>query len=409
MTDWPVKTLGDLLEVSIGGIWGSEAGEEEVDVFVYRSTELLKEGQLKEELTVRRSITARQLDSRKLEEGDLLLEKSGGGPKTPVGRVGLVKVLSGLSVCSNFMQLMRPRKKDVLPVYLHYFLNHFHVAGHTEDLQNNSTNIRNLKTTEYMEVEIPVPPLEEQKRIVALLDAATARVAELTSCYEQARTHTNNVYISALTDLFEKCTVDVSAKELSIGEICEIGDGNHSSKYPKSSEFVANGVPFIRANNISNGKVSAKDMTFISKKKHNELKKGHLRTGDVLITNRGEIGSLAIVGSEFDGSNLNSQIAWLRVSDMVANRYLYYFLDSPNAKAQFFQGTTGAALQQLTISQLRKIQVPIVPLNTQKSLIDHLDKLKRKSSEMVSAYDVKLTAAKNLRQSILEAAFTGQL
>ena len=119
MTDWPVKTLGSLLEVSIGGIWGSEAGEDEVDVFVYRSTELIKDGQLKEELTVRRSITARQLDSRKLEEGDLLLEKSGGGPKTPVGRVGLVKVLPGLSVCSNFMQLMRPRKKDVLPVYLH--------------------------------------------------------------------------------------------------------------------------------------------------------------------------------------------------------------------------------------------------------------------------------------------------
>ena len=257
--------------------------------------------------------------------------------------------------------------------------------------------------------KIPIPPLDEQQRIVALLDAATERVTELTSCYEQARTHTNNIYISALADLFEKCTVDASAKQLSIGEICEIGDGNHSSKYPKSSEFVANGVPFIRANNISNGKVSAKGLRFISEKKHNELKKGHLRTGDVLITNRGEIGSLAIVGREFDGSNLNSQIAWLRVSDMVANRYLYYFLGSPNAKAQFFQGTTGAALQQLTISQLRKIRVPIVPLNTQKSLIEHLDKLKRKSSEMVSAYDVKLTAAKNLRQSILEAAFTGEL
>jgi type I restriction enzyme S subunit len=409
MTDWPVKTLGDLLEVSIGGIWGSEAGEDEVDVFVYRSTELIKDGQLREELTVRRSITARQLDSRKLEEGDLLLEKSGGGPKTPVGRVGLVKVLSGLSVCSNFMQLMRPRKKDVLPVYLHYFLNHFHVAGHTEDLQNNSTNIRNLKTTEYMEVEIPLPPVEEQKRLVALLDAATACVTELAACYEQARTHANNLFASELTEIFEKCAVDTSAKQLSIREICKIGDGNHSAKYPKSSEFVVKGVPFIRANNISNGKISVVDMRYISEKKHFELKKGHLRDGDVLITNRGEIGSLAIVGSEFDGANLNSQIAWLRVSALVTNRYLYYFLCSQNAKAQFFQGTTGAALQQLTISQLREIRVPIVPLTTQQTVIDHLDKLKSKSSEMVAAYDAKLTAAKNLRQSILEAAFTGQL
>ena len=200
--DWPIKTLGDLLEVSIGGIWGSEAGEDEVDVFVYRSTELIKDGQLKEELTVRRSITARQLDSRKLEEGDLLLEKSGGGPKTPVGRVGLVKILPGLSVCSNFMQLMRPRKKDVLPVYLHYFLNHFHVAGHTEDLQNNSTNIRNLKTTEYMDVEIPLPPLVEQKNIVSRMDSMRAKTSEMVAAYDAKLTSAKNLRQSILEAAF---------------------------------------------------------------------------------------------------------------------------------------------------------------------------------------------------------------
>jgi type I restriction enzyme S subunit len=200
--DWPIKTLGDLLEVSIGGIWGSEAGEDEVDVFVYRSTELIKDGQLKEELTVRRSITARQLDSRKLEEGDLLLEKSGGGPKTPVGRVGLVKILPGLSVCSNFMQLMRPRKKDVLPVYLHYFLNHFHVAGHTEDLQNNSTNIRNLKTTEYMDVEIPLPPLVEQKNIVSRMDSMRAKTSEMVAAYDAKLTAAKNLRQSILEAAF---------------------------------------------------------------------------------------------------------------------------------------------------------------------------------------------------------------
>ena len=200
--EWPVKTLGDLLEVSIGGIWGSEAGEDEVDVFVYRSTELIKDGQLKEELTARRSITARQLDSRKLEEGDLLLEKSGGGPKTPVGRVGLVKRLPGLSVCSNFMQLMRPRKKDVLPVYLHYFLNHFHVAGHTEDLQNNSTNIRNLKTTEYMDVAIPLPPLVEQKNIVARMDSMRAKTSEMVAAYDAKLTAAKNLRQSILEAAF---------------------------------------------------------------------------------------------------------------------------------------------------------------------------------------------------------------
>jgi len=200
--DWPVKTLSDLLDVSIGGIWGSEAGNEDIDVFVYRSTELIKDGHLKEELTVRRSITATQLESRKLEEGDLLLEKSGGGPKTPVGRVGLVKVLTGLSVCSNFMQLMRPRKSEVLPVYLHYFLNYFHIAGYTEDLQNNSTNIRNLKMTEYMQVQIPVPPLEEQKRIVSRMDQMRVKTSEMVAAYDAKLQAAKNLRQSILEAAF---------------------------------------------------------------------------------------------------------------------------------------------------------------------------------------------------------------
>jgi type I restriction enzyme S subunit len=202
MSDWPTKTLGELLDVSIGGIWGSDAGEDEVDVFVYRSTELIKDGHLKEELTVRRSITIKQLDSRKLEKGDLLLEKSGGGPKTPVGRVGLVKELSGASVCSNFMQLMRPKKKEVLPLYLHYFLHHFHIAGHTEDLQNNSTNIRNLKTTEYMGIEIPVPPLNEQKQIVARLDSMKSMMTEMVATYDAKLVAAKNLRQSILEAAF---------------------------------------------------------------------------------------------------------------------------------------------------------------------------------------------------------------
>jgi type I restriction enzyme S subunit len=53
-------------------------------------------------------------------------------------------------------------------------------------------------------------------------------------------------------------------------------------------------------------------MRFLSPQKHAKLKKGHLKTGDILITNRGEIGKTALVDAIYDNANLNSQIAWLR-------------------------------------------------------------------------------------------------
>jgi type I restriction enzyme S subunit len=400
MTDWPVKTLGDLLEVSIGGIWGSEAGEDEVNVFVYRSTELIKDGHLKEELTVRRSISARQLDSRKLEEGDLLLEKSGGGPKTPVGRVGLVKVLPGLSVCSNFMQLMRPRKKDVLPVYLHYFLNHFHVAGHTEDLQNNSTNIRNLKTTEYMDVEIPLPPLVEQKRIVALLDAATARVTELTACYEQARTHANNLFTSALREALESNS-DWPVK--TIGEIC-IGIDRQDPAVSGQTEFT-----YIDLSAVNQMTKQIDDARTLPVNEAPGRARQLVKSGDVLVsTVRPNLNAVALVGSELNGSTASTGFCVLRPNRTIVEPGVLFawarnqlFIDELTSQAK------GASYPAVTDNVVKALEIPVPPLEEQKQIVARLDSMRAKTSEMVAAYDAKLTAAKNLRQSILEAAFWG--
>ena len=116
-------------------------------------------------------------------------------------------------------------------------------------------------------------------------------------------------------------------KTVKLEDICQIGDGNHSSNYPKSSEMVEQGVPFLRAGNIQSGTVSDKDLKFITPIKHLILKKGHLKKGDVLITNRGEIGKTAIVPKIFDGANLNSQVAWLRPDERLLSAFLYYVLN----------------------------------------------------------------------------------
>ena len=402
MTDWPVKTLGDLCEVSIGGIWGSEAGEDEVDVFVYRSKELIKDGQLKEQLTVRRSITTKQLDSRKLEEGDLLLEKSGGGPKTPVGRVGLVKVLPGLSVCTNFMQLMRPRKGEVLPIYLHYFLNHFHIAGHTEDLQNNSTNIRNLKTTEYMAVEIPVPPLDEQKRIVELLDAATARVTELSACYEKARTHANNLFTSALREELEG-NPDWPVRI--IGSVC-IGVDRQDPASSGQSKFT-----YIDLSAVNQMTKQIDDFRILDVDEAPGRARQLVKVGDVLVsTVRPNLNAVALVGPELDGATASTGFCILRPNrSIVEPGFLFawsrnqLFIDQVTSQAK------GASYPAVTDNIVKALEIPVPPLDEQKRIVVRLDSMRAKTSEMVAAYDAKLTAAKNLRQSILEAAFAGQL
>ncbi len=157
---------------------------------------------------------------------------------------------------------------------------------------------------------------------------------------------------------------------LTIRDFCYISDGNYSSKYPRSDEFVSVGIPFIRANNLVNGTVVPDDMYYISPDKHAELRKGHLQEGDVLITTRGNIGQTAIVPEKFHDANINAQIVLLRVDRNIAiPQYLAYALHSESVEDQIRRSTTGTALKQLPVGKLENIKVKIHPYSEQQRIV----------------------------------------
>lgn len=183
----PESELRDVLEVSIGGLWGEPPGMSDLDVMVIRVTELGMWGTLDPRTSAIRSVTHKQYESRSLQLGDLLLEKSGGGPATPVGRVGLVTGLEGPAICSNFMQLMRPDPSRILPRWLHLYLNACHLAGRTNKMQKATTNIRNIKASEYLQMVISVPTLDEQESVVAACESWLLRGSRLKATVGELR------------------------------------------------------------------------------------------------------------------------------------------------------------------------------------------------------------------------------
>ncbi len=176
---WRNLRLENLLEHSIGGLWGSPAGEDEHDVDVIRVTELKDHGTLSMRTAARRSITKRQLSSRLLRVGDLVLEKSGGGPTTPVGRVARFPGHTRDAICTNFMQLMRPSSELVESRFLHWQLHYRYVSGATATLNKGSGNIRNLHTKEYLRQPVTLPPIDEQVQISRGVEEFFAQAREL--------------------------------------------------------------------------------------------------------------------------------------------------------------------------------------------------------------------------------------
>src|SRR3989344_3400192 len=178
MNSWPTKKLSEVLETCDTGVW-SKAAIKGKGLFVLRSTNMTNDGELSFSDVAERKIEG-DIKKTELLDGDILVEKSGGGPDQPVGRVGYFTTPNqGAYTFANFIQRLRAKSKLVDSRFLFYRLLFLHKIGFTKKLQSQTTGIRNLKMSLYLKTEIPLPLLQIQKQIVAKLSAVQLYKKEL--------------------------------------------------------------------------------------------------------------------------------------------------------------------------------------------------------------------------------------
>ena len=146
---------------------------------------------------------------------------------------------------------------------------------------------------------------------------------------------------------------------MELGELnIHIGDGNYSSKYPKNSEFLDEGVPFISASDFQGRVFIADGMKYVSEEQHSVLLKGHLKPRDILVVVRGNgCGKVGLVPAEYDNANINAQLVLLRCDNQTVNsEYLYYLLSTNEYQNKLKALCSGSAQPQLPIKSLKKLQ-----------------------------------------------------
>ena len=166
---YKIKTLSELLATSIAGEWGEDPTSLENNkgyflIKVLRNTNFDNQGNLNFDDVAERLIENKKLGKVELKTGDILIEKSGGSPTQPVGRVALIENLKERFTFSNFLQCFRV-KKECLPEYLFCFLKALYGLNYMEYLQNQTTGIKNLIMEEYLSIPIPLPPFDIQKQL----------------------------------------------------------------------------------------------------------------------------------------------------------------------------------------------------------------------------------------------------
>ena len=166
---YKTKTLSELLETSIAGEWGEDPmtfgdNKDYSLTKVLRNTNFDNLGNLNFDDVEERLIENKKLEKVELKRGDILIEKSGGSPIQPVGRVALIENPKDRFTFSNFLQCFRV-KKECLPEYLFCFLKALYGLNYMEYLQNQTTGIKNLIMEEYLSIPVPLPPIDIQKKL----------------------------------------------------------------------------------------------------------------------------------------------------------------------------------------------------------------------------------------------------
>ncbi|TRX24509.1 restriction endonuclease subunit S [Flavobacterium franklandianum] len=255
-------------------------------------------------------------------------------------------------------------------------------------------------------IKISFPTLQEQTKIATFLTAVDEKLQALKkkkSLLEQYKKGVMQKLFSQelrFKDDTGKAFADWEEKKL--GELgIYVSDGNYGELYPRADQMVSSGVPFIRANNIKNLKLTMNDMKFIDAEHHKILKSGHLKTGDILVTTRGDIGMLAYVSEEFNNSNINAQICLLRVAVNLNSRFLLNYLCSSWGISQFKALQTGSALKQLPRSSLAKIIIKVPCLEEQTKIAAFLSTI----DDKINQCQAQITNTEVWKKGLLQGMF----
>lgn len=169
---WTYMTLGECCDV-INGLWTGKK-EPFVKVAVIRNTNFSKDCKLKLDDVAYINVEAKQFVTRKLKTGDIIIEKSGGSEKQPVGRAVLFDIPDGDYSFSNFTAALRIKNGvNLNPTFLQKCLYGHYVKGATLKMQSKTTGLHNLDMKAFLRLPIPSISISEQERIVAELDLLT--------------------------------------------------------------------------------------------------------------------------------------------------------------------------------------------------------------------------------------------
>ena len=242
--------MARLIEITgkaLSGEWGID-DENGKGVPVLRTTNFTNEGAINYENVITRTINKKNIEDKYLLKGDIIIEKSGGSDKQPVGRVVYFEGPDKKYLFNNFTGLLRINNKEKwYPKYVFYSLLTNYRRGGTCPFQNKTTGLHNLKINDYISrYNIEEVDVNEQKKICKKLNGIRTIILQKENQIKQLDTLIKARFVEMFGDPISN---PMSWDKKILSEECEIITGNTPSR--KVPEYYGNYIEWIKSDNIN--------------------------------------------------------------------------------------------------------------------------------------------------------------
>ncbi|MGY0187189.1 restriction endonuclease subunit S [Lactococcus petauri] len=405
--DWEERKLGELSQkISVGIATSSSKHFSSQDQGVpFIKNQDIKENRIN---TKNLEYISKEFDNKnknkRVRQGDIITARTGYPGLSAV----VPKELEGAQTFTTL--ITRPISEMILSEYISIFINSPYGMKQISGMEAGGAQ-KNVNAGILQNLLIPLPSLDEQKQIsnfiLKLDNTITLHQRKLDLLKEQKIGYLQKMFPkngSKIPELrFAGFADDWEERKLGDTET-HFTDGNYGESYPSTKDMSdkANGIPFLRGSDFSNGYLDSSNANYIKPEKHAELTSGHIKQDDIVLAVRGSLGTLGYATKENEGWNINSQLAILRTNKSeISGMFLIQYLLGSKGQKEIFSRNTGTALKQLPIKQLKDIPVPVPTLLEQKKIGSFFKQL----DNTIALHQRKLDLLKEQKKGFLQKMF----
>lgn len=404
---WQEKRLFELCETFVDGDWIESKDQSSEGVRLIQ-TGNIGNGIFKDRAEKSRYIsnnTFSRLKCTEIFKGDCLISRL----PDPVGRSCILPDSENRMITAVDCTIVRFKRKQITPEFFNYFSQSSWYVNAVES-ETTGTTRKRISRTKLGQINIPVPPLPEQRRIVAILDEAFAGIAAAKENVEQNLKNAKEVFENHLQFIFTRCSKDW--KKTTLEKVLDIQPQNGWS--PPSENHADCGTPVLTLSSVT-GFIFKPDKIKFTSADTNLSKRYWVKNGDFLMTRSNTpepVGHVAIAhGIEKPTIYPDLIMRMIPNQEYMVNEFLYYQMRSPVLRDEITERAQGANPTMKKISNKSAKTIPIFApsVKIQKKIVEEVKSLSAETSLLESIYQQKLSNLEELKKSLLQQAFSGAL